>query len=132
MDRELHINAANAIKEHLEVCTTHVVLVIDQSGSMKTHDVADFKNRSEAAYGTIALELLGKRLDGGHTRPTDVVSVIEMSDTASVLWEREPITNVLYNKFVARRLAAGSQAPRARKLSSSAGQSRGPACGRQG
>jgi hypothetical protein len=73
---------------------------------MRTCDVVDFKTRSEAVYGTIALDLLGKRLDSGQVRPTDVVSVIEMNDEASLLLEREPMTNVLYNKLVDRRLQA--------------------------
>jgi hypothetical protein len=64
-ERQMHQKVAGLLTLNPHVCTTHTVLVVDQSGSMKKCDVVDFKNRSQAVYGTIALDLLGKRLDQG-------------------------------------------------------------------
>ena len=67
---------------------------------MRTCDVKDFKTRSDATLGCLALDFVGKQLDGGSSGGTDVVSLIFMNDEATVVFEREPITNVLYNKLI--------------------------------
>ena len=44
----VHNKLAQRLRDDPSQCTSHTVLVIDQSGSMKTCDVADFKTRSHA------------------------------------------------------------------------------------
>ena len=82
------------------LCTSHTVLVIDHSGSMRTSDVDHYKSRIDAVYGTIALDFVGAQMDSGQIRGTDVLSLIEMRDEGNILLYREPITNVLFNKIL--------------------------------
>jgi hypothetical protein len=76
-----HNSLANALKARPTACTSHTVLVIDQSGSMRNSDVADFRSRSDAVFAQIALDLIGSRIDSRQTNGTDVVTLIEMRDT---------------------------------------------------
>ena len=73
---------------------------------MRKCDVDNFKTRSEAVYGTIALDFMKKRLDECLAKPTDAVSLIEMNEDGTLVFEREPLTNVLFNKIANRRLTA--------------------------
>ncbi|CAK4072177.1 unnamed protein product [Aphanomyces euteiches] len=84
-------------------CTSHSIVVEDQSGSIRTSDVDDFRTRSDAVFGTIALDLIGKHLDDdqGAISGTDVMTIVEMRDEATTVFYREPLTNVLFNKVVA-------------------------------
>lgn len=60
---EAHEKLVRHIKKNPQMCTSHTVLIVDSSGSMKKCDVDDFKTRSDAAYGTIALDYIGKQID---------------------------------------------------------------------
>lgn len=82
-----------------DICTSHTVLVIDQSASMRTHDVENFKSRSDAVYGHLALEFITMQLENGASY-TDVVSIIEMHDDAEIVMHRGPISKYLYNQIV--------------------------------
>ena len=83
--------------------SSHSVLVVDQSASMKNRDVTDYKNRSEAVYSSIALDYIAARLDQGLIEGTDIVTLIEMKDESNIVFDREPITNVLYNMVLQRQ-----------------------------
>lgn len=72
---------------------------------MRTCDVEDFKTRSDAVFGSMALDLLGKQIDQHSSSLTDVVSLIEMRGEACTVFEREPMTNVLFNKLLGRKKA---------------------------
>ncbi len=67
---------------------------------MRTCDVQDFKTRSDAGFASIALDLLGNQIDVNGSALTDAVSLIEMRDAATTVIEREPMTNVLFNKML--------------------------------
>ena len=74
------------------------------SRSMRTCDVEDFKTRSDAVFGSMALDLLGRQIDLHQSSLTDVISMVEMvGGTAITVFEREPMTNVLFNKMLTRR-----------------------------
>ncbi|KAG1675173.1 hypothetical protein FOA52_003396 [Chlamydomonas sp. UWO 241] len=107
-DKVLHERAAAKLRSKPGKCTSHVVLVIDQSGSMRTCDVTDHKTRSDAVFGCVALDLLGRQIDSGACTSalTDAVSLIEMRDDATTVFEREPMTNVLFNKILRRKTEA--------------------------
>eukprot|EP00457_Paulinella_chromatophora_P002415 gb/GEZN01002420.1/.p1 GENE.gb/GEZN01002420.1/~~gb/GEZN01002420.1/.p1 ORF type:complete len:691 (+),score=61.79 gb/GEZN01002420.1/:91-2073(+) len=105
-ETQLHEQLSELFRKKPSLCTSHTVLVVDQSASMKTCDVDHFKTRSQAVFGTMALDWVGKQLDFGEAKATDVVSLIEFGDAASVVIEREPLTNVLYNKLAQKRLDA--------------------------
>ena len=72
---------------------------------MRTCDVEDFKTRSDAVFGSMALDLLGKQIDEHSSSLTDVVSLIEMRGDACSVFEREPMTNVFFNKLLKRKKA---------------------------
>lgn len=100
----MHRRGHEAAKQRLErdpsLCTSHTVIVVDQSGSMRTHDVFDFKTRSQAVFGMLALDFVAKQRVSQEGSDTDVVSLILMRDSAEVIFEREPMGLVLYDKFV--------------------------------
>eukprot|EP00798_Chlamydomonas_sp_ICE-L_P013529 gene13529-19397_t len=92
-DIGVHEESARKLRTSPHLCTSHIVLVVDQSGSMRTCDVVDHKTRSDAVYGTIALDLIGRQIDQADTALTDAVTLIEMRDGATTVFEREPLTN---------------------------------------
>lgn len=98
-----HILEHNAARERLamnpSLCTSHTVIVVDHSASMRTCDVADFRNRAKAVFGMLALEFVAKQRLTGEATSNDVVSLLLMHDGADVIFEREPMGLVLYNKF---------------------------------
>ena len=99
-----HVAQHNAVKERLEkdpsLCTSHTVIVVDQSGSMRRSDITDFENRSKAVWGMLALEFVAAQKVSGEATDRDVVSVVLMAETPEVIIHREPMGLILYNKFV--------------------------------
>jgi hypothetical protein len=110
VDEDMHRSAKLSVAKDPSYITSHSVLVVDQSGSMKESDVDGHRSRSHAAYYTIATEFIAKRLssaasDRGDNAAalTDVVSIIEMRDTARVIFKAEPMSWVLHNMIVTHR-----------------------------
>eukprot|EP00798_Chlamydomonas_sp_ICE-L_P022991 gene22991-30179_t len=66
--------------------SSHVVVVIDCSGSMRTDDIPGYTSRTQAVYDTVAKDLVEKHLNSkGYSLQ---LSLIEMSDEAKVVLER--------------------------------------------
>ena len=82
-----------------EAWTSHTVLVVDQSGSMRKPDMADCANRSDAVWVSLALDWVADQLLKG-AKGTDVVSLVQMSTEADVLFQHEPVDWMLYNKLL--------------------------------
>lgn len=102
-----HREDRQTLREEPLICVTHSIVVIDQSGSMKTSDVTGFRNRSQAAYGILALEYIAEQLhQRGDGKSLDAVSVIEMNDEATVVYDREPLDWILFNKVLDRQKTA--------------------------
>jgi hypothetical protein len=103
-----HARDCQILKDDPSLCATHSIIIIDQSGSMRNSDVKGFRNRSEAAYGVLALEYIAEQLHqrGGHDGILDAVSVIEMNDIGTVLCDREPLDWILFNKLLKRQKSA--------------------------
>lgn len=107
--QERHQQDRLALQQDPHLCATHAIIIIDQSGSMRTCDVKGFKSRSQAAYGVLALEFIAEQL---HPREEqahgmlDAVSVIEMNDTGSLIFDREPMDWILFNKLLDRQMQA--------------------------
>ncbi|CAM9961370.1 unnamed protein product [Ectocarpus sp. 6 AP-2014] len=95
-----HEAAKSRLKADPSLCTSHTVIVVDQSGSMRTCDVDDFRTRSNAVFGVLAMDFVAKQRLSGEATDRDTVSLILMRDSAKVVFEREPMGLVLYNKFV--------------------------------
>lgn len=88
---------------------THVVLVVDASGSMRKCDVSGYPSRTYAVYDCLVKDFLKLQLQllagrGGAESSTNV-TLIEMSDAATVIFEREPIHARLGEKFRERMLS---------------------------
>ena len=111
-DEYEHHRCARALRAGPSTCKSHTVLVVDQSGSMRTSDVARFLTRSDAVFATLALDFIGRQIDAGQASVTDAVSLVVMRDDATVEFEREPLTNVLFNDVVARIGRYGDAGPR--------------------
>jgi len=90
------------------IITSHTVIVVDKSASMKKSDMDGHKRRDRGVYYNLAEEFCAPQLNslecesiGGNLLTyTDVVTLIEMRDGPTVIFEHEPITWLLYNKFV--------------------------------
>ncbi len=106
-DEQAHTALTEKMNETPSLCTSHFVIVIDQSGSMRKCDVDNYKTRSDAVYATIALDYIGQQIDHrekSNCKYTDAVTLIEMkNETAEIVFQREPCTNILYNKVLRRQ-----------------------------
>lgn len=80
--------------------TSHTVIVVDQSGSMRKTDVPGGATRSDAVWVTIALEFVAKQLDNNEASWTDIVSVVSMCGESSIVIDRQPTDWVLFNSLV--------------------------------
>lgn len=95
-----HEASKDRLRANPSLCTSHTVIVVDQSASMKTCDIFDFRNRSMAVFGMLALNFVATQRLSGEATDTDVVSLVLMRDVGEVVFEREPMGIVLYNRFV--------------------------------
>lgn len=104
VDQRMIAQASEAkarITDGVRPCTSHTVLIVDQSASMRTADVAGHPSRSRSVFFAIANELIAPQLINCHTSLTDVITLIEMRDVGTLVMHQEPISWVLYNNFVA-------------------------------
>eukprot|EP00111_Clytia_hemisphaerica_P010941 TCONS_00032060-protein len=104
IDQNKYYAAKRRIEEDPSIITSHSVFVVDCSGSMRNADVVAHRSRLDSVRYSIATEFIAKRLDKpsyGIT-PFDVVTLIEMRDNATVIFEKEPMSWILYNKIVDR------------------------------
>lgn len=95
-----YMKACRKIKEDHLCWTSNSVLVVDTSGSMREADVWGARTRLDAVWISIALDFLATRLKTGEGCLTDVISVVTLGETATVIFEEEPCSWVLYNKIV--------------------------------
>ncbi|GFH44195.1 hypothetical protein CTEN210_00669 [Chaetoceros tenuissimus] len=99
-----HHNVKYTIQNSFELVATHSIIVIDQSGSMRTCDVHGFKSRSDAAYGTLALDFIAEQLYAkGDEIMIDAVTIIEMNDGGTILYDRVPLDWILFNNLLAQQ-----------------------------
>jgi hypothetical protein len=100
---ENHTEAVRVLKEDPHMCTSHSIIIIDQSASMRISDVECFRSRSEASYGTLALDYIAEQLyPMGDDFVGDAVSIIEMNDAGSLFVDKEPLNWILFNKMLRR------------------------------
>jgi hypothetical protein len=95
-----HKKVKNQILLEKEKWKSHSVLVVDMSGSMRQDDVNGARCRSDGVWTVLARDFVMKKLEERSVSINDVVSVILMKDTATVVCRYEPITWVLYNRLV--------------------------------
>ena len=82
---------------------SHTVLIIDQSGSMKTSDVDHGSRRSDTVWEALALDFVAERLENGSATAKDFVSLVSMRQSGEVLLAFRPMDWVLYNDMLEMR-----------------------------
>jgi hypothetical protein len=98
-----HNEAVRILSEDPHMCTTHSIIIIDQGSSMSLHDVNCFKTRSDASYGTFALDYIAEQLyQMGDEFFVDAVTIIEMRGEGSLFVNKEPLDWILFNKVLGR------------------------------
>eukprot|EP00942_MAST-04A_sp_MAST-4A-sp1_P000797 g797.t1 len=90
------------LKSGAAQATSHIVLIVDQSGSMNKGDMMGHRTRSRGAFYTIANEIIAAPLYKNQMSYTDLVTLIELRDDAYVCPDicMEPMTWELHNKIV--------------------------------
>jgi hypothetical protein len=83
--------------------SSHSVLVVDMSGSMRRDDVNRARCRSDGVFLALARDFVKMQLDEQLATENDLVSVILMRDTSEVVIYCEPLDWVLYNKLIDMR-----------------------------
>jgi Mg-chelatase subunit ChlD len=95
-----HKRACKRISHDVCNWTSHTVIVVDQSGSMRKTDVEGGATRSDAVWLTIAMDFVAKQLDSGESTATDVVSIISMGNEGTILVDKKPHDWILFNTVV--------------------------------
>jgi len=102
-----HDESVRIIEDDLHLITSHSIIIVDQSGSMRAADVNGFRSRSHAAYGALALDYVAEQLyHRGDDTLVDAVTIIEMNDVGSFFVYREPLDWLLFNKILDRQRTA--------------------------
>ena len=83
--------------------TSHSVLVVDMSGSMRQDDINGARCRSDGVWMVLARDYVKKPLENKTRTNKDLISIILMKDTAEQVIRCEPIDWVLYNKLIDMR-----------------------------
>jgi von Willebrand factor type A domain len=88
------------VQNDLDCWTSHTVMVIDISGSMRASDVWGTRNHLKAVWFSVALDYIADRLERGNASSTYVISILTMGDHPTLVYKEEPTSWVLYNKIV--------------------------------
>ena len=99
MHRE-HTDAVRALQDK-SMWTSHTVIVVDQSGSMRKTDVEGGATRSDAVWITLALTWVQDEIFAGTRTSTDVLSVVSMRNNSELIVDAEPVDWLLFNKLIA-------------------------------
>jgi Alpha-kinase family len=100
--------AKSRIDADASIITSHTVLIVDMSASMNKSDMNGHRTRSRGAYFNIAEEMVAARLPkiafgfvaGPALSFTDTFTLIEMRGEATTVFEREPLSWILFNRLV--------------------------------
>ena len=96
----VHQEAVQKVRNDLDCWTSHTVIVIDTSGSMRTSDMWGTRNRLKSVWFSVALDYIAERIESGNATVTDVVSIITMGECPTLVFKEVPTTWILYNKIV--------------------------------
>ena len=96
----LHEYACSKIKTDSSSWTSHTVMIVDQSGSMRITDVAGGATRSDAVWLTLATDFVASQLETKQAKATDVVSIVGMNQVGTLLVDRQPTDWILFNRLI--------------------------------
>lgn len=80
--------------------TSHSVLVVDMSGSMRRDDVNGARCRSDGVFMSIARDYVEKPLKNKTRSKNDLISLVLMREDADIVLKHEMTDWVLYNKLI--------------------------------
>ena len=95
-----NVRAASNIKRKPNAWTSHTVVVMDQSGSMRKDDTSRGHTRSDVVWASVVVDMISKGLVDGTLSETDVFSLIGMREESKVLIDRSPIDWILFNDLI--------------------------------
>ena len=95
-----HQDAVERIQQDKSLWTSHTVVVVDQSGSMRNTDTEEGISRSDMVWLSLALKVVGETLKTGQRKSTDVFSLLSMKEDAEILLYHQPFDWILYNKLI--------------------------------
>jgi Alpha-kinase family/von Willebrand factor type A domain len=96
--RQYHL-VRDQVASHPNCWTSHSVILVDTSGSMRESDVWGCKTRLDAVWVSLALDFVAHRLETCQADARDVLSIVTMDSEPKVLMLQQPMTAVLYNKL---------------------------------
>jgi hypothetical protein len=80
-----HDEYAKKVKSDLTCWTSHTVVVVDTSGSMKESDVWGSRNRLGAVWISRAPAFVGHSLESGESSLTDILTIVTLSEDPVVI-----------------------------------------------
>ena len=95
-----HKEARRNIQRDKSSWTSHTVIIVDQSGSMRKTDVEGGATRSDAVWLTLAVDFVAKKIDSAQATSSDVVSIVAMGISHTVLVDKMPHDWLLFNKVI--------------------------------
>lgn len=93
-------NCYRQIKSDLDCWTSHTVIVVDTSGSMREADIWGSRTRLGAVWMALALDVIAQRLESGENKLTDVITIVTLSENPVVILNQVPCSWVTFNKIV--------------------------------
>ena len=97
-EREQHEQAKQSFHDHSSTyCTSHSVLLVDTSGSMRASDVQGARSRFSAVLVAIAEDFVRQRIESGVATCRDALSIIWMGETPTVFLQNVPTDWITYN-----------------------------------
>lgn len=101
--RSLYSKTRLKVLSERQKWTSHTVLVVDMSGSMRRDDVNGARCRSDGVWIALARDFVQKQLLSKSATEYDMVSVVLMNETAETAFMCFPMGWPLYNQFVSMR-----------------------------
>jgi len=99
-EQRRHEKAQANINQNRSCWTSHTVLLVDKSGSMRQSDVTDSKNRYQSTWCALARDYISLRIESGFATDYDVVSIVVFGNEPYTLVECVPTDWNLYNLIV--------------------------------
>lgn len=101
--QQSHQMIAKHIQTQKNLWRSHTVMIVDMSGSMREDDVNGARCRADGVWTTLARNYVKQQLESESCSLHDVVSVVAMRKSGTVVAEYEPMDWVLYNKLIKLR-----------------------------
>ena len=99
-EEEAYKVTARRMRQNKDVWTSHSVLVVDMSGSMRRDDVNGARCRADGVWIALARDFVQQQIQTNRCTTKDVVSVVFMQERSRILCRFLPMGWPLYNSFL--------------------------------